>query len=94
MRFELQQTCGFAESDESPIYNIVYSTKIRISIDGREEIRTLLHLLEMKFTSIESPMNIHVLRLYIYIKGVRTRGDSNSNKPVVCSEYRILHCIK
>lgn len=39
-RFELQQTCGFAESDESPIYNIVYSTKIRISIDGREEIRT------------------------------------------------------
>ena len=29
-----------AESDESPIYNIVYSTKIRISIYGREEIRT------------------------------------------------------
>ena len=57
-----------AESDESPIYNIVYSTKIRISIDGREEIRTLLHLLKMKFTSIESPINIHVLRLYVFIK--------------------------
>ena len=38
-RFELRQPM-VAESDESPIYNIVYSTKIRISIDGREEIRT------------------------------------------------------
>lgn len=64
-RFKLQQTCKFVVSDESPIYNIAYSTKIRISIDGREEIRTLLHLLKMKFTSIESPINIHVLRLYI-----------------------------
>lgn len=44
-RFKLQQTCKFVESDESPIYNIVYSTKIRISIDGREEIRTLIQLI-------------------------------------------------
>lgn len=49
-----------AESDESPIYNIVYSTKIRISIDGREEIRTLLHFIKMKFTSIESPLYNYV----------------------------------
>ena len=55
-----------AESDESPIYNIVYSTKIRISIDGREEIRTSTNL---RFVvSVESPINIHVLRLYVFIK--------------------------
>lgn len=55
-----------AESDESPIYNIVYSTKIRISIDGREEIRTSTNL---RFVvSVESPINIHVLILYVFIK--------------------------
>lgn len=26
-RFKLQQTCKFVVSDESPIYNIAYSTK-------------------------------------------------------------------
>ena len=87
---------------------------------GREEIRTLLHFIKMKFTSIESPLynyvynwyiqlkfltdarrfelqqtcgfaesdespiNIHILRLYIYIKGygreeIRTPGSKKNS---------------